>query len=216
MLRGIILSEEDEDIKFEELEKLNIEFVILRVGYTSYSVNKERYEDSKFKDYYRKLKDKNYKIFTYYESCATNVFEASVESNYFLKILQDNNVEEPAIIFINDDHNTVIYSKSNQKNLPKEELSNIILEFCTMMNQNGYDLFILTEFDNVNSDYDVKFSAVVDDSNKYRLIYFEDNDVDNIEIVLENECFFHKIKKGIAVIVKTISKITKKVLEIFK
>ena len=43
-IKGLLISENNDEITKEDLQ--NVEFILLRAGYTSYSVSKKKYIDS--------------------------------------------------------------------------------------------------------------------------------------------------------------------------
>lgn len=219
MLEGIMISEEDRSTNIKMLENEKDKFILIRAGYTSYGNNKKKYKDSKFNEYYRIIKDNNHKVYIYYESCATNEIEAIDEANYFLNIIKDKNIESPLFVLINDDHNTIIYSKISQKGLSKDKLNNVINEFCKVIINSGYYIFVLSEkikFENKSNILNTNYKMInyrINENSEYRYINIIDDPNENIEIVLSNECFFKKIKKGIMNVIKNVKN---KIGKIFK
>ena len=65
MLRGMILTEEDEKLNFNIIND-SVDFILLRAGYTCYGIDKKMYKDSRFDEYYDRLTRKNKEIFVYY------------------------------------------------------------------------------------------------------------------------------------------------------
>lgn len=217
MLRGIMISEDDSNIDFSSIQDNNIKFIIIRAGYTSYGKNKMKYKDSKFEEYYNRVLGENYEVFVYYESCATSIKEAREEADYFLSIIEDKEILHPLFVFINDDHNTVIYSGVSQKELSKHELTSVVNEFCKTINEGDYDIFILSdetwikEAINVSEVCGICLNTQIDDSKRYRYINISEktDDKDKIEIVLNKSCMIDKIGKMMKFLKNKIGKIFK-------
>lgn len=213
MLRGLILTEEDEKIEYEMIDK-QIDFILLRAGYTSYGMDKKMYQDNKFSEYYDKLVTNEKEVFVYYESCATNILEARKEAKYFINIIKNKQVENPIFLFMNDNHNTIIYSKKNQKELQKSELIKIVNEFTSVLNETGYEVLILSE---LLDEEILKKIKIINDVNNCKIILLNNDTKDNkIEIVLEHSCFIDKVKKYIKCFNKKIKLIIGKLFKLSK
>lgn len=212
MLRGMILTEEDEKLNFNIINN-NIDFILLRAGYTSYGIDKKMYKDSRFDQYYDRLIKKNKEIFVYYESCATNIEEVINEANYFIDIIKNKNIKNSVFLFMNDNHNTIIYSKKSQKELTNKELIKMINEFSNIMNSKGYDVIALSELLDRNITKKIK---VINEAN-YTIILLDDDIKDeNIEIILEHNCFIDKIKNALVFMNKKIKNLVSKLFKLSK
>lgn len=220
-IKAIFISEETPNIDFNEIKKNNISLVFIRLGYTSYGKNKEKIKDSKFDINYKNMLKHKIKIGAYYESCAVTEEESVMEANYFLKILNEKKLSCPITVLICDKHSTLIYSDKNQFNLPKKELTNIVLKFCRIVNEDNRSIFITSYkswFDNNLNDKEIlKYDIVILPSefnnlesslyNPYKdnIIYLCTNkENENIEIKLEKNCILDKIKTIINVPIKYI------------
>ncbi len=218
MVKGILITEDD-TINLNNINITDTKFIIIRAGYTSYGKNKEKYKDSKFDEYYSNALKKTHNVLIYYESCATSVSEAREEANYFLKLINDKIINYPLCVLINDDHNTVIYSKISQKELTKDELTCVINEFCKVIIENGYDIFILSSSTWFKNLFDIEklnsktVSMEIDDSSMYRYININNHMDDKIQIVLNEKCAFNRVYDTIKIAKKLILKKLKKVFK---
>lgn len=212
MLRGMILTEEDEKLNFNIIND-SVDFILLRAGYTSYGIDKKMYKDSRFDEYYDRLTRKNKEIFVYYESCATNEAEAINEANYFINILKNKKITNSVFLFMNDNHNTIIYSKKNQKELSTNELIKIINEFTLTMNSKGYEVIAVSELLDRSITKKIK---VINEANYTIILLDDDIKDDNIEIVLEHNCFIDKIKNALKFMSKKIKNIISKLFKLSK
>lgn len=210
-IKALLISEEISNIDFNEIKKNNIKMIFIRLGYTSYGKTKEKLKDCRFNINYNNIIKHKIPVGLYYESRAVTTKEAKEEAEYFLQLLKENNLSNPISVLISDTHSTIIYSNKNQMDLPKKELTNVVLAFCNKMNEYNKNIIITSYkswFDNILNDerilnYDI--SILSDDFNNtesrlYNLyndniIYLCDN-VDNnkIEIKLESNCMVDKIK----------------------
>jgi GH25 family lysozyme M1 (1,4-beta-N-acetylmuramidase) len=199
--KGILVSENTPIIDYKKLKKRNINYIILRAGYTTYGLSKNKNVDKNFNYNYKKALKNNMKISTYYESCAVSKTEAESEANYFIKIIKNKKINGPIFILIRDDHSTIIYSNKSQKSIDKNELSNIITSFCKIVKANGYEVALISYkewFDNVIDieNYDnILLSNNFDKTNNINYNLYTDNVVyickkcsnDNKKIVLKRE-----------------------------
>lgn len=211
-LKGILLSEENEIKDIKNLKE-EIDFIIIRAGYTSYSVNKKNYEDTKFREYIDQIINYNIPIGIYYESCAVTEKEAQKEANYFLKILDSEYKNYPLYVHIKDNHNTIIYSNMSQEKLSKEELTDIVLTFSNIIKDNNYNIGILSSIDWFNkklNDYKINYynHLIIDNepsSKDYIYVYKTNKKFksdNNIQIILEERSLYDKVTGYIKMIYK--------------
>ncbi len=205
MLNGLDISNETQKLSYNDIKKYNIEFIMLRAGFTDYDNNKTKIKDKNFEYNYTIAKIYKLKVGVYYISRAISLKEANEEINYFLDIIKDKIFEYPVCIQIEDDHNTIIYYPVNQKNIEKEKLFNITLFMINKLKENGYKPMIRTYYDwyiNIFKKYNnVKYfidNAKVEGeyimSNKENNhLYLKENE-EKVEVVLVENCLISKIK----------------------
>lgn len=220
-IKALLISEETTSIDFNEIRKNNINMIFIRLGYTSYGKNKEKLIDSKFDINYKSIVKQKIKVGVYYESRAVTKKEAEEEAEYFNQILIDKKLSCPTSVLICDTHSIIIYSDKNQMNLPKNELTNIVLTFCFKMNEYNRDMLIISYkswFDNNLNDAKIfnhniailpnefnRVESIMYDLYKDNIIYLCDDKVsDNIQIKLESNCIIDKIKSFLYMPIKFI------------
>lgn len=229
VVKGIDISSHSDKIDIEKLKADNIEFVMIRAGFTDYNNNKTKNTDKSFYDNYELFRRNNFKIGTYYTFLATNKEEVKEEVDYFLNIIKDKVFEYPITIQIEDDHSTIIYYPESQKTIDKEFLMYIVNYIYEKLNNMGYTILIRTYEDwyhntfDENTKYNFWIDNVKNDKNKY-LFYSKEDDIiysnndktndisrDNINITLEENCFFSVVGNYIKAGYKMLkSKIRKK------
>lgn len=139
--KGIIISSENEKLAIVEE---NIEFVLLRAGFTDYNTSKAKTKDKKFDENYKWAKDNNLKIGTFYESRATNIKEAKGELNFFCKIINNKEFEYPISIKLEDDHNTKIYYPQSQQTIKRKDFYKILKYMYNQLQLKMYIPLIIT------------------------------------------------------------------------
>ena len=121
-LFGIDLSSWD-DVVYWDVLKTEVKFVILRAGYGTGTT------DTVYEDYYAKCKQYNIPVGAYWYSYATTVDGAEEEARAFLQRLKGKKFEYPVYYDIEEEK---IY------NTGKNNISNMLERFCTILEENGY------------------------------------------------------------------------------
>ena len=103
--------------------KTEVKFVILRAGYGTGTT------DTVYEDYYAKCKQYNIPVGAYWYSYATTVDGAEEEARAFLQRLKGKKFEYPVYYDIEEEK---IY------NTGKNNISNMLERFCTILEENGY------------------------------------------------------------------------------
>lgn len=124
ILRGIDVSSYQGQIDWN-LVKDNINFAILRVGYGMYDAQK----DVQFEKNYTECKKLGIPVGIYHYSYAKNVDQARREANLVLNWLKDKELQLPVYFDIED---------PTQMGLGKENLTNICIEFCSIIEKAGF------------------------------------------------------------------------------
>lgn len=142
MKKGIDISVWQGDLSLEDFEliKEQVDFVIIRCGYTSYGKSKNKFKDRYFEQNYSFCKQLGIPVGTYYYSCATNKEEAMEEANFILELIKDKQFEYPIAIDTEDNHDINDLNNSNisQYSIGKEQLTEIIKIICQTIESNNY------------------------------------------------------------------------------
>ena len=215
--KGLIVSSDNLLSSYKDLS--DIEFVIIRLGFTDFNTKKTKHIDSKFYENYELSKKEKLKIGLYYESRAVTIDEAKDEIEYFLHLLKNNTFDYPVIIEYEDNHNTIIYHPSSQKNINKDMFLKIINYEVNELKKSGYDVIIKT-YESWYKDIFIKnienVKYFLDDNKEYfdGLLYKENDTVINnldcknvkIELSVRENNLLLKIKKYIKAGYKIIKK----------
>lgn len=215
--KGLIVSSDNLLSSYKDLS--DIEFVIIRLGFTDFNTKKTKHIDSKFYENYELSKKEKLKIGLYYESRAVTIDEAKDEIEYFLHLLKNKTFDYPVIIECEDNHNTIIYHPFNQKNISKDMFLKIINYEVNELKKSGYDVIIKT-YESWYKDIFIKnienVKYFLDDNKEYfdGLLYKENDTVINnldcknvkIELSVRENNLLLKIKKYIKAGYKIIKK----------
>lgn len=207
-LNGLDISKETQKLSYNDIKKNNIEFVMLRAGFTDYNKNKSKNIDEDFEYNYNLAKAYKLNVGVYYTSRAVSLKEAEEEIDYFLDIIKDKIFEYPVCIQIEDDHNTVIYYPINQKNLERKKLFDIVKFMTDKLRKKGYEPMIRTYNDWYIDVFDKSdiFKYFLDNSNikenfitsnnENNLLYLNKNE-EKVEVILVENCLLSKVKSYI-------------------
>lgn len=215
--KGLIVSSDNLLSSYKDLS--DIEFVIIRLGFTDFNTKKTKHIDSKFYENYELSKKEKLKIGLYYESRAVTIDEAKDEIEYFLHLLKNKTFDYPVIIEYEDNHNTIIYHPFSQKNISKDMFLKIINYEVNELKKSGYDVIIKT-YESWYKDIFIKnienVKYFLDDNKEYfdGLLYKENDTVINnldcknvkIELSVRENNLLLKIKKYIKAGYKIIKK----------
>ncbi len=124
VLKGIDVSSYQGEINWNVV-KSNVDFAILRVGYGMYNSQK----DKQFERNYAECKRLGIPVGVYHYSYAKNVEQARKEANLTLNWLKDKELQLPVYFDIED---------PSQIGLGKENLTNICMEFCSIIEKEGF------------------------------------------------------------------------------
>lgn len=215
--KGLTVSSDNLLSSYKDLS--DIEFVIIRLGFTDFNTKKTKHIDSKFYENYELSKKEKLKIGLYYESRAVTIDEAKDEIEYFLHLLKNKTFDYPVIIEYEDNHNTIIYHPFSQKNISKDMFLKIINYEVNELKKSGYDVIIKT-YESWYKDIFIKnienVKYFLDDNKEYfdGLLYKENDTVINnldcknvkIELSVRENNLLLKIKKYIKAGYKIIKK----------
>ena len=115
--KGIDVSKWQGDINWEKVRASGVEFAMLRAGFGRC----QGQNDTSFERNYREAKKNGILVGAYHYSYAKTVSDAEKEAEYFLSLISGKSFEFPVAFDIED---------NSQKNLSREEVSNIVEAFC--------------------------------------------------------------------------------------
>ena len=119
---GIDISTWQREFDYDDLDKNNIKFVILRAGF-------DITKDDMFEKHYEEISKRNIDIGCYWYTYARTKEEASMEAKKFLETVKNKKITYPLYLDIED---------KTLSNLSKETLDSIIDTFGRIIEQNGY------------------------------------------------------------------------------
>ena len=202
--RGLIVSSE-EDI--DNLDIKNIDFVILRVGFTDYNLTKTKYKDISFDENYEWAKKNNLKVGALYESRATTMKQASDEIDYLISLIKYKVFEYPIIISIKDEHNTIIYYHENHKTISLNLLNDIVSYIYNMIKTYNYVPLILTKETFLNKEFNRNnYNILLDDETINNILYLDIHNLSSKNVKSKNETIFNKISIGFKILMSKVRK----------
>ncbi len=132
---GVDVSLYQGDIEWQKVKNAGIEFAILRLGFRGYGQDGKIVLDSKFEENYNNAINEEIEIGVYFFSQATNVEEAKEEAEFVLKNIKEKEIKYPVIF----DLEKIKYDVARTDDLSIEEATDITLEFCKKIKEDGYE-----------------------------------------------------------------------------
>ena len=132
---GVDVSLYQGDIEWQKVKNAGIEFAILRLGFRGYGQDGKIVLDSKFEENYNNAINEGIEVGVYFFSQATNVEEAKEEAEFVLKNIKEKEIKYPVIF----DLEKIKYDVARTDNLSIEEATDITLEFCKKIKEDGYE-----------------------------------------------------------------------------
>lgn len=129
---GIDISEFQTVTDWNAVKEAGVEFVIIRVGYRTYSSG-ELYLDDLAQQHYREAREAGLKVGAYFFSQAITTQEATDEAVMLLDAIRDWEVEMPVVFdweYMGD--------SSRASHLTREELTDCTRIFCELVEAKGY------------------------------------------------------------------------------
>lgn len=136
-MNGVDISEHQKGIDFDVL-KQNVDFVILRIGYTGYGTSKAIKADSCFETFYKECKKRGIPVGAYYYSLATTPTEAVKESEFVLKQLEGKQFEYPIYWDTEEPAEMKKYHDVRPSTIGKSDLSYVGKLFMQQIERQGY------------------------------------------------------------------------------
>lgn len=154
MIKGVDLSEFQENVDYNALKNDGVEFAILRIGYGK----DEGQRDSMFDEHYRGCKEAGIKVGAYHYSYCNDINNAIKEAENCINYL--NGIELDLPVFYDLEDNSILNAGI--------DVTEIGLIFCNRIKQAGYDSGVyasLNWFDNyidadalINEDFKIWFA----------------------------------------------------------
>lgn len=119
-MKGIDISEFQQNVDYLKLKAEGIDFAIVRIGYGRY------YKDIEFEEHYAGLKRAGIKVGDYLYSYANTIEKAKEEAEFCLKILENRKLDLPVFYDVEDDY------------LDKEIITETCKVFCETIEKAGY------------------------------------------------------------------------------
>ncbi len=116
-------------INYDELAQ-NIDFAILRAGFTGYGTGESLYKDDAFDTHYMELHRRGIPIGAYWYSCANTKEEGIQEAKKCIEIVKDKTLLYPIFMDVEDNH--------HQRPTSKAILTDTVIAFCETIEQAGY------------------------------------------------------------------------------
>ena len=127
--KGIDVSTYNANLDYKNLAR-QIDFAILRAGFTGYGPGKSLNKDAQFENHYKGFTGEGVPVGAYYYSCAATVYEAVREANYFLELIKGKKFSYPIYMDVEDGY--------HMQKLSVAELSKVVLAFCRTLEKAGY------------------------------------------------------------------------------
>ena len=127
--KGIDISSYNAGINYPAIAK-EIDFAILRAGFTGYGSGRSLNKDKSFETHYANLTKQGVPVGAYYYSCADTEAEAIREANFLLTLLEGKKFSYPIYMDVEDSY--------HQQKRSKTELSKVVLTFCRILEEAGY------------------------------------------------------------------------------
>lgn len=130
MIKGLDISSYQNGINFDAIKNADINFLILRAGYTGWGTGVNYNKDNSFENFYYQAKQRSINVGTYWYSCANTREKGIAEARYMYEnCLKGKQFEFPIYIDVEDTHHQV----NN-----KRGVTDAIIGFCEYLENLGY------------------------------------------------------------------------------
>lgn len=127
---GLDISSYQKGISFDDIKNNEIDFLILRAGFTGWGTGINYNKDSCFENFYKQAKQYGIYVGAYWYSCANNYEKGVAEAKYMYEnCLKGKQFEFPIYIDVEDTHHQV----NN-----KRGVTDAIIGFCETLENLGY------------------------------------------------------------------------------
>ena len=134
MLRGVDVSDHQQQIDWQAVADYGIDFAMIRCGWRSYSDPANVNEDSRFRENIEGALAAGLDVGVYFFSQALNIVEAAEEAVFTLHLIEDYNITLPVFF----DWEPMPYDGSRTANVDGETVTACCLEFCRLVQAMGY------------------------------------------------------------------------------
>lgn len=141
-MKGIDISEFQDNVNYQKLKEQGIEFAIIRCGFGKNANQK----DSKFEEHYLGLKYAGIKVGAYLYSYITDINNAKLEAENCLRFIKGKKFDLPIFYDVEDKSIT----------LNRADLTKACKVFCDILIKNGYDAGIYANLSWFKSKINVK------------------------------------------------------------
>ena len=131
---GIDVSSHQKNIDWKKVKEDGVEFAILRLGYRGYGESGKIVIDSSFEQNYKKAREQGIEIGVYFFSQAISIDEVKEEADFVMKNLQGKEIAYPVVY----DLERIKNDTARTDNLTEDEITKMMLDFCKIIEQNGY------------------------------------------------------------------------------
>ena len=131
---GIDVSSYQKNIDWNKVKEAGVSFAILRLGYRSYGDSGKIILDNNFEKNYKAAKKAGIEVGVYFFSQAINVDEVKEEADFVFKHIEGKELSYPVVYDLEKIKNDV----ARTDNLTSEEITNMSLEFCKLVEEKGY------------------------------------------------------------------------------
>lgn len=115
---------------YYDLLAQNIDFAILRAGFTGWGTGESYYKDDTFEAHYRELRKRQVPLGGYWYSCANTPLEGVNEAKELLSLVAGKDFQYPLIMDVEDQHHQAPTSMA--------KLTETVIAFCETIEQAGY------------------------------------------------------------------------------
>ena len=144
---GVDVSAHNQEVDYEGLKDMGVEFVFIRLGYRGYSeggLNLDTY----FRHNYERAKEAGLEVGVYFFSQAINEHEAIEEALFVIEALKGLDLDLEVAYDLEDGH-----ANGRIKDLSKEEKSRNALAFCAKIEELGYEPLIYSNLHWLENEY---------------------------------------------------------------
>lgn len=138
LFHGIDVSKWQGDIDWQKVKNAGVQFAMLRAGYGRFPGQ----ADETFEQNYQNAKAAGIPVGAYHYSYAKTVQQAKEEAAYCLSLLKGKTFEFPICYDVED---------NAQKDLSKEEVSDMVTAFCDTLENAGYYVCVYMNYSWLNS-----------------------------------------------------------------
>lgn len=131
---GVDVSSYQKNINWKKVKESGIDFAILRIGYRGYGDSGKISLDPYFERNYQNAKKEGIEIGVYFFSQAITIDEIREEAEFVLNHIDGKDITYPVVF----DLEKIKNDTARTDNLTTEEITNMTMEFCKIINDKGY------------------------------------------------------------------------------